>query len=66
MHRVRRAFQILFEGETRFVERVASLAGEFENDPIVGKIVAFVRQGGNRGLMKPSRVKSGGLADAPT
>ena len=52
LHRLRRAFRLLFAGRNRFADRVVSLAGEFENDPIVGKVVAFVREGGNRALMK--------------
>jgi UDP-N-acetylglucosamine acyltransferase len=64
IHRLRRAFRLLFDGEGCFADRVASLAGEFENDPIVGKIVAFVRQGGHRALMKTVGRVSGTAGDA--
>jgi len=66
LHRLRRAYQILFEGRKRFSERVEELAGEFEKDPIVGKIVAFVRQGGNRALMKTPERETNTVADATT
>jgi UDP-N-acetylglucosamine acyltransferase len=66
MHRLRRAFRLLFDGQCRFSERVAMLAGEFESDPIVGKIVEFVRQGGNRALMKTLERDSKTFADSVT
>ena len=66
VHRLRRAFQILFDDQVRFAERVESLAGEFESDPIVGKIVEFVRQGGNRALMKTIERESKTAVNAAT
>jgi hypothetical protein len=49
---------MLFFSERRFVERVDAVAREFAADPIVGKIVAFIRAGGSRPLMK-ARVRRG-------
>jgi len=53
MHRLRRAYRLLFFTPGRLAERVEALAREFENDPLVGKIVGFVRAGGKRPLMRP-------------
>jgi UDP-N-acetylglucosamine acyltransferase len=53
MHRLRRAYRVLFFTEGRLAERVAALEREFADDPVVGKIVAFVRAGGKRPLMHP-------------
>jgi UDP-N-acetylglucosamine acyltransferase len=52
MHRVRRAYQLLFQGEGRFAERTDAIDREFAGDPIVGKIVSFIKEGGRRPLMK--------------
>jgi UDP-N-acetylglucosamine acyltransferase len=53
MHRLRRAYRTLFFTEGRLAERVEALTREFADDPLVGKIVAFVRAGGKRPLMRP-------------
>jgi UDP-N-acetylglucosamine acyltransferase len=53
MHRLRRAYRLLFFTEGRLAERVETLTREFADDPLVGKIVAFVRAGGKRPLMRP-------------
>jgi UDP-N-acetylglucosamine acyltransferase len=53
MHRLRRAYRQLFFTEGRLAERIETLAREFAGDPLVGKIVAFVRAGGKRPLMRP-------------
>ena len=66
LHRLRRAFRILFEGQSRFADRVALLASEFEHDPIVGKVVEFVRQGGNRAVMRTLERDSNAVAEAAT
>jgi UDP-N-acetylglucosamine acyltransferase len=53
MHRLRRAYRLLFFIEGRLADRIEALAREFADDPWVGKIVAFVRAGGKRPLMRP-------------
>src|ERR1700689_1874312 len=53
MHRIRRAYRLLFFVEGRIADRVDAVAREFGDDPLVGKIVAFVRAGGKRPLMRP-------------
>jgi len=53
LHRLRRAYRSLFFVEGRIADRIDAVAHEFANDPLVGKIVAFVRAGGKRPLMRP-------------
>jgi UDP-N-acetylglucosamine acyltransferase len=52
MHRLRDTYRQLFFGSGAFRERAESVAAQFEHDPLIGKIVAFIRAGGNRPLMK--------------
>jgi UDP-N-acetylglucosamine acyltransferase len=61
MHRLRRAYRSLFFVEGRLPDRVEALAREFADDPLVGKIIAFIRAGSKRPLMRP---RTGGNADA--
>jgi UDP-N-acetylglucosamine acyltransferase len=53
MHRVRRAYRSLFFVKGRIADRVEAVEREFAGDPLVGKIVAFIRAGGKRPLMRP-------------
>src|SRR6202047_294182 len=53
MHRVRNAYKSLFFVEGRIAERVDAVEREFGNDPLVEKIIAFIRAGGKRPLMRP-------------
>jgi UDP-N-acetylglucosamine acyltransferase len=45
IHRVRSAYQALFFGEGEFRARVDSVASSYAGDPVVGKIVDFIRAG---------------------
>ncbi len=63
MHRIRRAYRSLFFVEGRIAERVNAVAREFPDDPMVGKMIAFIRAGGKRPLMRP-REKSDTAASA--
>jgi UDP-N-acetylglucosamine acyltransferase len=63
MHRIRRAYRSLFFVEGRIADRIEAVAREFADDPVVGKMIAFIRAGGKRPLMRP-RVRRG--ADVPT
>jgi UDP-N-acetylglucosamine acyltransferase len=56
LHRLRRAYRSLFFGAGVFAHRIDDVAEEFADDPMVQKVVAFVRAGGKRPLMRP-RVK---------
>ena len=53
MHRLRRAYRSLFFVEGRIADRLEAVEREFAGDPLVGKIVAFIRAGGKRPLMRP-------------
>jgi UDP-N-acetylglucosamine acyltransferase len=53
MHRLRGAYRSLFFVEGRLTDRIEAVAREFADDPMVGKIVAFIRAGGKRPLMRP-------------
>lgn len=65
MHRVRRAYTALFSGPGHFRERLRTVAQEFADDPVVGKLVAFIREAGTRPLTQPAQ-RNGALADAGT
>jgi len=53
LHRLRRAYRGLFLGEGVFADRLEAVAQEFAGDPMIGKVIAFIRGGGNRPLMHP-------------
>jgi UDP-N-acetylglucosamine acyltransferase len=53
MHRLRRAYRALFFTERRLADCVEAVAAEFAGDPLVEKVVAFVRAGKKRPLMRP-------------
>ncbi|MFZ0606521.1 MAG: acyl-ACP--UDP-N-acetylglucosamine O-acyltransferase [Xanthobacteraceae bacterium] len=63
MHRLRRAYRSLFFVEGRLAERIEAVEREAAGDPLVGKIVAFIRASGKRPLMRP-RVRGGAEASA--
>jgi UDP-N-acetylglucosamine acyltransferase len=53
LHSLRRAYRSLFFVEGRLSDRVEALGRDFADDPLVSKIVAFIRAGGKRPLMRP-------------
>jgi UDP-N-acetylglucosamine acyltransferase len=55
LHGLRRAYRALFFGEGRFADRVDAVAEEFAAEPLVEKIIAFIRGDAKRPLMKPAR-----------
>jgi UDP-N-acetylglucosamine acyltransferase len=55
MHRLRRAYRSLFLGVGEFRVRLEMVATEFAGDPLVGKMVAFIRAGGSRPLLMSER-----------
>lgn len=63
LHLLRRAYRFLFLGPGQFADRLEAVAGEFADNPFVGKMIAFIRAGGKRGLMRP-RAKNGGDVQA--
>jgi UDP-N-acetylglucosamine acyltransferase len=54
VHRIRSAYQVLFFGDGSFAERFERVRAEHSADPVIGKIVAFIRDGGKRPLMMPA------------
>ncbi len=61
LHRLRRAYRVLFLGEGIFADRLDALAREFADDPLVGKIIAFIRAGGKLPLLRPRTVRQGDM-----
>jgi UDP-N-acetylglucosamine acyltransferase len=53
VHSLRRAYRLLFADEGTLMERVADVAEEYREHPIVQEIVAFIRAGGKRSLCTP-------------
>jgi UDP-N-acetylglucosamine acyltransferase len=63
MHRLRQAYRALFEGEGLFKERLEQVAHAFADDPLVGKVVAFLQADAKRPLTLPGRAARGERAD---
>jgi UDP-N-acetylglucosamine acyltransferase len=53
IHRLRRAYRTLFGPEGTLKERLADVEEEFAGDENVAKIVAFIREGGDRAICTP-------------
>ncbi len=53
LHRLRAAYRALFFGKGLFAARAGAVAQNFADDPMVAKVIAFVRAGGKRPLMRP-------------
>ena len=64
IRRLRQAYRSLFLDGGEFRERVDALATEFADDPLVSKIVTFIRDGGSRPLMMSDLVHETGESDA--
>jgi len=54
LHGLRRVYRTLFFGDGRFADRVDAVAKEFAGEPLVEKIIAFIRGDAKRPLMKPA------------
>jgi UDP-N-acetylglucosamine acyltransferase len=54
LHRLRRAFRMLFFGDGVFADRLQKVAAEFVGDAQIEKIIAFIRAGEKRPLMLPA------------
>jgi len=64
LHKIRHAYRALFFGEGAFADRVDAAVGQFAGDPLVEKIIAFIRAGGKRPLMQPeSKLGGDGRGD---
>jgi UDP-N-acetylglucosamine acyltransferase len=53
IHRLRRAYRALFLGSGIFRDRLAAAERAFDGDPLVGNVIAFIREGLSRPLMMP-------------
>jgi UDP-N-acetylglucosamine acyltransferase len=53
LHQLRRAYRALFLEGGVFADRFATLCRQSADDPMVGKIIAFIRAGGKLPLMRP-------------
>jgi UDP-N-acetylglucosamine acyltransferase len=62
LHRIRAAYQMLFFGDGRFADRLQRANAEYADDPVIGKMISFIREGGKRPLMMPA---SGGGSTGP-
>jgi UDP-N-acetylglucosamine acyltransferase len=57
IHRLRRAYRMLFMASGTFAERVSRVSAEFPGDPAIGKIISFIHDGGSRPLMIPAATR---------
>jgi len=64
LHRLRSAYRALFFGPGTFRERTEAVARDFADDPIVGKILAFIQAAGSRPLMMAAQERGEEQADA--
>jgi len=64
IHRLRQCYRTLFLGAGEFRDRLAAVAAEHAADPLVGKIIDFLRAGGSRPPMMPPRDRGGERAEA--
>jgi UDP-N-acetylglucosamine acyltransferase len=64
LHRLRQAYRTLFHGEGVFAERIDKVAAAFADDPLVQKVIAFVRASGKRPLMHPPASRTAGDSEA--
>lgn len=55
MRRLRSFQKELFAGGGNFRDRLEEVAKKYAGDPVVGKVVAFIREGGARALVQPAR-----------
>ncbi len=55
LHRLRRAYRALFLADGVFADRIEAVAKDFATDPLIEKIIAFIRAGGKRALIQPAR-----------
>jgi UDP-N-acetylglucosamine acyltransferase len=68
IRRLRQAYQALFFGAATFRDRVERVAGEFADNALVARVIAFIRAGGTRPLSMAATDRHGGgdaAADEP-
>jgi len=55
MHRLRSAQNELFAETGTFRDRLEMAAEKYAGDPLVGKVITFIQEGGSRALVQPPR-----------
>ena len=55
MHRLRRAQNEIFAESGTFKQRLEIAAKTYAGDPVVGRVIAFIQEGGPRPLVQPPR-----------
>ena len=63
MHRLRRAYGALFSGAGTFAERLETVKRQFAGDPVVGKVISFIDEGGARALVHPPFQRGSAMPD---
>jgi UDP-N-acetylglucosamine acyltransferase len=53
VHALRAAYKLLFEGADPLAKRVDLVEAEFGGSPLVDKLIAFIREGGDRAICTP-------------
>ena len=66
IHGLRQAYRALFLVRGHFKERVDAVERNFADDPVVTKVIAFIRAGGSRPLMKASKTGLAGEGSPAT
>jgi UDP-N-acetylglucosamine acyltransferase len=59
IHRLRRAYEAMFFGSGTFRERLDKVAAQSGSDPLVAKVIAFIRSGSRPLTMAIRRAASG-------
>jgi UDP-N-acetylglucosamine acyltransferase len=60
IHGLRQAYRALFLVRGHFKERVEAVERGFANDPVVAKVVTFIKAGGSRPIMKATKTGAAG------
>jgi UDP-N-acetylglucosamine acyltransferase len=60
IHGLRQAYRALFLVRGHFKERVDAVERNFADDPVVAKVIAFIKAGGSRPLMKAGKTGQAG------
>jgi UDP-N-acetylglucosamine acyltransferase len=63
LHRARGIYRKLFLDDGVFADRASDIGRDFADDPVAGKILAFIRAGGKLSLMQPRRPREGDDSD---
>ena len=54
MRNLRRGYRALFHAAGAFRDRVDRVAADFPEDPLIARVIAFIREGGHRPLTMPA------------